>query len=65
MHEKVSEFEQEKFAMQKEHSQNIQELLDETNERLKRIENEYAQKIESSVSFLRFLLLGCKYLEKN
>ena len=36
--------------MQKEHSQNIQELLDETNDRLKKIENEYLQKIESMVS---------------
>eukprot|EP00112_Aurelia_sp_Birch-Aquarium-sp1_P014045 Seg3001.2 transcript_id=Seg3001.2/GoldUCD/mRNA.D3Y31 product="Centrosomal protein of 112 kDa" protein_id=Seg3001.2/GoldUCD/D3Y31 len=47
IHDKIAEFEQEKFIMQKEHSQNIQELLDETNQRLKKIENEYLQKIES------------------
>ena len=38
--------------MQKQHSQNIQELLDETNERLKKIESEYLQKIESAVCII-------------
>lgn len=46
--DKIAEFEEEKFAMQKEHARNIQELLNETNERLKKIENEYLQKIEST-----------------
>ena len=50
--------------MQKEHSQNIQELLDETNDRLKKIENEYLQKIESMVSKTQVVFLsgyeGCR-----
>ena len=63
MHDKVAEFEQEKFTMQKEHSQNIQELLDETNERLKTIENEYLQKVESSVCC--YGILGTEYTFKE
>lgn len=51
--------------MQKEHSQNIQELLDETNQRLKKIENEYLQKIESMVSktqvFFDHVNFTCEY----
>ena len=50
--DKIAEFEEEKFAMQKEHARNIQELLNETNERLKKIENEYLQKIESTVCII-------------
>ena len=50
VHDKTAEFEKEKFLMQKEHTHNIQELLDETNQRLKAIECEYVQKIDSLVS---------------
>lgn len=43
LNDKTAEFEQEKFEMQKQHTQNIQELLDETNERLQKMETEYNQ----------------------
>ncbi|KAL9956211.1 hypothetical protein ACROYT_G037657 [Oculina patagonica] len=43
LNDKVAEFEQEKFEMQKQHTQNIQELLDETNQRLQKMETEYNQ----------------------
>lgn len=43
LNDKVAEFEQEKFEMQKQHTQNIQELLDETNQRLHKMETEYNQ----------------------
>eukprot|EP00795_Rhopilema_esculentum_P009370 gene9370-17075_t len=53
--ERVADFEKEKFNMQKEHAQNIQELLDETSERLKKIEHEYLHKIDSSDIHLKEL----------
>lgn len=43
LNDKIAEFEQEKFEMQKQHTQNIQELLDETNQRLQKMETEYNQ----------------------
>lgn len=43
LNDKIAEFEQEKFEMQKQHTQNIQELLDETNDRLQKMEAEYNQ----------------------
>eukprot|EP00794_Sanderia_malayensis_P009215 gene9215-10189_t len=48
IHEKVAEFEEEKFLMQKEHRQSIEELLEETTERLKNIENEYMQRVDAA-----------------
>ena len=36
--------------MQKQHTQNIQELLDETNERLQKMETEYNQQNATTVS---------------
>jgi centrosomal protein CEP112 len=46
----VSEFEQEKFEMQKQHTKNIQEILDDTNARLQKMEREYSQQTTSTVS---------------
>ena len=46
----MAEFEQEKFEMQKQHTQNIQELLDETNQRLQKMETEYNQQNATTVS---------------
>lgn len=50
MNDKIAEFEQEKFEMQKQHTQNIQELLDETNDRLQKMEKEYNQQNTTTVS---------------
>ncbi len=36
--------------MQKQHTQNIQELLDETNQRLQKMETEYNQQNATTVS---------------
>ena len=52
MNDKIAEFEQEKFEMQKQHTQNIQELLDETNQRLQKMETEYNQQNATTVSTL-------------
>ncbi|XP_004071726.1 centrosomal protein of 112 kDa isoform X2 [Oryzias latipes] len=41
LHAAVSEVEQEKFLLQKKHTQSIQELLDDTNARLAKMEKEY------------------------
>jgi len=38
--------------MQKQHTQNIQELLDETNQRLQKMETEYNQQNSTTVSTL-------------
>ncbi|KAK7168435.1 hypothetical protein R3I94_002493 [Phoxinus phoxinus] len=41
-HTAVAEMEQEKFEMQKKHTENIQELLEDTNQRLAKMEAEYS-----------------------
>jgi len=46
-----TEFEQDKFDMQKQHTKNIQEILDDTNARLQKMEREYSQQTASTVSF--------------
>ena len=50
LNDKIAEFEQEKFEMQKQHTKNIQELLDETNQRLQKMETEYNQQATATVS---------------
>ncbi|XP_069785891.1 centrosomal protein of 112 kDa isoform X2 [Narcine bancroftii] len=42
LHNVVAELEQEKFQLQKKHTENIQELLKDTNARLTKMETEYA-----------------------
>lgn len=46
----MAEFEQEKFEMQKQHTQSIQDLLEETNQRLHRMEVEHNQQAAAMVS---------------
>ena len=46
----MGEFEQEKFEMQKQHTKSIQEILDDTNARLQKMEKEYSQQTHSTVS---------------
>ena len=57
MNDKIAEFEQEKFEMQKQHTQNIQELLDETNQRLQKMETEYNQQNATTVSALALTII--------
>ena len=45
----MAAFEQEKFDMQKQHTKSMQELLDETNARLQRMEEEYTEQISQTV----------------
>ncbi|KAL4239252.1 hypothetical protein ACF0H5_000069 [Mactra antiquata] len=51
----VSEFEQEKFDMQKQHTKNIQEILDDTNARLQKMEKEYSQQTSSTQNVIKEL----------
>ncbi|XP_041362418.1 centrosomal protein of 112 kDa-like isoform X2 [Gigantopelta aegis] len=55
LHDAHSEFEKEKFEMQKQHTKNIQEILDDTNSRLQRMEREYVQQTESTASVIKEL----------
>lgn len=42
--------EQEKFELQKKHTDNIQELLEDTNQRLAKMEAEYSGQTQATVS---------------
>lgn len=50
LHDLEADFEQQKFDLQKLHTRNIQEILDDTNSRLQRMETEYSQQASSTVS---------------
>ncbi|XP_063427730.1 centrosomal protein of 112 kDa-like isoform X4 [Mytilus trossulus] len=50
-----TEFEQEKFDMQKQHTKNIQEILDDTNARLQKMEQEYSHQTHSTTSIIKEL----------
>ncbi|XP_052772842.1 centrosomal protein of 112 kDa-like isoform X2 [Mya arenaria] len=51
----VSEFEQEKFEMQKQHTRNIQEILDDTNARLQKMEKEYSHQTTATQNVIKEL----------
>ena len=51
MNKLTGAFEEEKFELQKSHTKAIQELLEDTNSRLQRMEADYQQQIENTVSF--------------
>ncbi|XP_013402833.1 centrosomal protein of 112 kDa [Lingula anatina] len=55
MHDLVADFEQEKFDMQKQHTKNIQELLEDTNGRLQKMEHEYSEQAVQTQSVIREL----------
>ncbi|GFS06657.1 centrosomal protein of 112 kDa-like [Elysia marginata] len=55
LHDVMSEFEQEKFELQKQHTQNIQEILDDTNGRLQRMEAEYSQQTTTTTNVIKEL----------
>ncbi|XP_069849229.1 centrosomal protein of 112 kDa isoform X3 [Dipodomys merriami] len=48
LHNAVAEMEKEKFELQKRHTENIQELLQDTNVRLNKMENEYMAQTQST-----------------
>ncbi|XP_051888642.1 centrosomal protein of 112 kDa isoform X3 [Pristis pectinata] len=48
LHNVVAELEQEKFQLQKKHTENIQELLNDTNARLNKMETEYAAQTKAT-----------------
>jgi len=46
----MAETEREKYELQKSHTRNIQELLDDTNRRLAAMEDEYNSQTQATVS---------------
>ncbi|KAK7940340.1 hypothetical protein WMY93_003666 [Mugilogobius chulae] len=55
LHAAVTEMEQEKFELQKKHTMNIQELLEETNLRLAKMEADYSARAQSTELTVREL----------
>ncbi|XP_033734026.1 centrosomal protein of 112 kDa-like isoform X4 [Pecten maximus] len=55
LNDMVAKFEQEKFDMQKHHTKNIQEILDDTNGRLLKMEKEYNQQTNSTSAVIKEL----------
>ncbi|KAM9345789.1 LOW QUALITY PROTEIN: centrosomal protein of 112 kDa [Symphorus nematophorus] len=60
LHAAVTEMEQEKFQLQKKHTENIQELLEDTNLRLAKMEAEYNARSQATEETLRKLELRVK-----
>lgn len=50
LHAAVAAVEQEKFEMQKKHTENIQKLLEDTSDRLTKMEAEYNTRSQATVS---------------
>ncbi|XP_057392320.1 centrosomal protein of 112 kDa isoform X7 [Balaenoptera acutorostrata] len=59
LHNAVAEMEKEKFELQRRHTENIQELLEDTNARLNKMEGEYVAQTQSTASGM------IKELEQN
>ncbi|XP_067164766.1 centrosomal protein of 112 kDa isoform X4 [Apteryx mantelli] len=55
LHNAVAEMEKEKFNIQKKHTENIQELLEDTNVRLSKMEEEYLEQIKSTNQMVKEL----------
>ncbi|XP_056023139.1 centrosomal protein of 112 kDa-like isoform X2 [Ostrea edulis] len=55
MNDMFADFEHEKFEMQKQHTKNIQGILDDTNARLQKMEKEYGQQTTSTASIIKDL----------
>lgn len=51
--------------MQKKHTRDIQEILDETNERIKKMENENVQQVESLNGIVRNLEVESRKLSQE
>ncbi|XP_010615114.1 centrosomal protein of 112 kDa isoform X4 [Fukomys damarensis] len=55
LHNAVAEMEKEKFELQKQHTENIQELLEDTNVRLNKMEGEYMAQTQSTNQMVKEL----------
>ncbi|XP_043571167.1 centrosomal protein of 112 kDa [Chiloscyllium plagiosum] len=55
LHNIVAELEQEKFELQKKHTENIQEILNDTNSRLSKMETEYATQTKTTNQMVKEL----------
>ncbi|KAF0873658.1 CE112 protein, partial [Crocuta crocuta] len=55
LHNAVAEMEKEKFDLQKRHTENIQELLEDTNMRLNKMEGEYMAQTQSTNQMVKEL----------
>ncbi|CAH1794459.1 unnamed protein product [Owenia fusiformis] len=55
LHDTIADFEQEKFDLQKQHTKNIQDLLDDTNTRLQKMETDYSQQTTATSSMIKEL----------
>ncbi|EHB08547.1 Coiled-coil domain-containing protein 46 [Heterocephalus glaber] len=55
LHNAVAEMEKEKFELQKRHTENIQELLEDTNVRLNKMEGEYMAQTQSTNQMVKEL----------
>ncbi|KAL1780281.1 centrosomal protein of 112 kDa isoform X1, partial [Sigmodon hispidus] len=55
LHNAVAEMEKEKFELQKRHTETIQELLEDTNERLNKMEGEYMVQTQSTNHMIKDL----------
>ncbi|XP_059405233.1 centrosomal protein of 112 kDa-like isoform X6 [Carassius carassius] len=62
LHAAVAEMEQEKFDMQKKHTDDIQELLEDTNQRLAKMEAEYSSQMQATEQMLPELETRVKQL---
>ncbi|XP_051570286.1 centrosomal protein of 112 kDa-like isoform X2 [Myxocyprinus asiaticus] len=62
LHAAVAEMEQEKFELQKKHTENIQELLEDTNQRLVKMESEYSGQTKATEQMVRELETRVKQL---
>ncbi|XP_043299574.1 centrosomal protein of 112 kDa isoform X4 [Cervus elaphus] len=55
LHNAVAEMEKEKFELQKRHTENIQDLLEDTNVRLNKMEGEYVAQTQSTNQMIKEL----------
>ncbi|KAM4691164.1 centrosomal protein of 112 kDa [Rhinophrynus dorsalis] len=55
LHDAVADMEQEKFQLQKKHTENIQELLDDTNARLLKMESDYVAQTKATTQTVKEL----------
>uniref|UniRef100_A0A3B1K6B8 Centrosomal protein 112 n=1 Tax=Astyanax mexicanus TaxID=7994 RepID=A0A3B1K6B8_ASTMX len=62
LHATVAQMEQEKFDLQKKHTENIQELLEDTNQRLAKMEAEYSAQAQTTERTVRELEARVKQL---
>uniref|UniRef100_A0A3B3VLV1 Centrosomal protein 112 n=1 Tax=Poecilia latipinna TaxID=48699 RepID=A0A3B3VLV1_9TELE len=60
LHATVAEMEQEKFEMQRKHTENIQELLDDTNRRLAKMESEHHTRSQATEKIMHEMELRVK-----